>query len=78
MVMVDADPQCNLSGLVLGYKGQTEFESFYENQPQRNIRAVALLSSRARKKSRRSNASRLRGTPTYSCSPDIFAFRSRR
>ncbi|WP_152049996.1 ParA family protein [Tautonia marina] len=39
VVMVDADPQCNLSGLVLGYKGQNEFESFYENQPQRNIRA---------------------------------------
>ena len=39
VVLVDADPQCNLSGLVLGYKGQTEFESFYENEPQRNIRA---------------------------------------
>lgn len=39
VVMVDADPQCNLSGLVLGYKGQNEFESFYEKQPQRNIRA---------------------------------------
>jgi len=39
VVMVDADPQCNLSGLVLGYKGQNEFEKFYETQPQRNIRA---------------------------------------
>lgn len=39
VVLVDADPQCNLSGLVLGYKGQNEFEKFYETQPQRNIRA---------------------------------------
>ena len=39
VVLVDADPQCNLSGLVLGYKGETEFESFYETQPGRNIRA---------------------------------------
>jgi len=38
-VLVDADPQCNLSGLVLGYKGQNEFEKFYETQPARNIRA---------------------------------------
>lgn len=39
VVLVDADPQCNLSGLVLGYKGQNEFESFYEDEPERNIRA---------------------------------------
>ena len=39
VVLVDADPQCNLSGLVLGYKGQKEFELFYKNQPERNIRA---------------------------------------
>lgn len=39
VVLVDSDPQCSLSGLVLGYKGQGEFESFYEQQPGRNIRA---------------------------------------
>src|SRR5262245_12971082 len=39
VVLVDADPQCNLSGLVLGYRGQDEFESFYQKQPERNIRA---------------------------------------
>src|SRR3954468_13840786 len=39
VILVDADPQCNLSGLVLNYKGQKEFESFYENEPERNIRA---------------------------------------
>lgn len=39
VVLVDADPQCNLSGLVLGYKGPKEFETFYEKEPERNIRA---------------------------------------
>jgi cellulose biosynthesis protein BcsQ len=39
VVLVDSDPQCSLSGLVLGYTGQDEFESFYEKQPGRNIRA---------------------------------------
>ena len=33
VVLVDADPQCSLSGLVLGYKGQEEFETFYKTQP---------------------------------------------
>ena len=39
VVLVNADPQCNLSGLVLGYKGPKEFETFYEKEPERNIRA---------------------------------------
>src|ERR1700722_16475680 len=39
VVLVDSDPQCSLSGLVLGYKGQDEFEAFYEKHPERNIRA---------------------------------------
>ncbi|MFZ1595896.1 MAG: ParA family protein [Anaerolineae bacterium] len=39
VVLADADPQCSLSGLVLGYKGQDEFEAFYKKQPGRNIRA---------------------------------------
>jgi len=39
VVLVDADPQCNLSGLILGFKGETEFEDFYEAQTTRNIRA---------------------------------------
>jgi len=38
VVMVDADPQCNLTGLVLGYKGPNEFERFYENEVGRNLR----------------------------------------
>jgi cellulose biosynthesis protein BcsQ len=39
VVLVDADPQCNLTGLVLGYKGLTEFEQFYETETERNLRA---------------------------------------
>ena len=27
VVLVDADPQCNLTGMVLGYKGPTELEA---------------------------------------------------
>ena len=30
VLLVDADPQCNLTGLILGYKGPGEFERFYE------------------------------------------------
>jgi cellulose biosynthesis protein BcsQ len=39
VVLVDADPQCNLSGLILGYKGQKDFENFYKTEPDRNLRA---------------------------------------
>lgn len=39
VLLVDADPQCNLSGLILGFKGETEFETFYEAQTTRNLRA---------------------------------------
>lgn len=39
VIIADADPQCSLSGLVLGYKGQDEFENFYKIHPERNIRS---------------------------------------
>jgi cellulose biosynthesis protein BcsQ len=39
VILVDADPQCNLSGLILDFKGEAEFDDFYKNAPQRNIRA---------------------------------------
>jgi cellulose biosynthesis protein BcsQ len=39
VVLVDADPQCNLSGLVLGFHGEPEFETFYQSESGRNIRA---------------------------------------
>lgn len=39
VVLVDADPQCNLTGSVLGYKGPTELERFYQTETERNLRA---------------------------------------
>ena len=38
VVLVDADPQCNLTGLILGYQGEAEFENFYQKESDRNIR----------------------------------------
>jgi len=39
VLLVDADPQCNLTGLILGYRGEDEFARFYRDEPDRNIRA---------------------------------------
>lgn len=39
VIMVDADPQCNLTGMVLGYRGLNEFEKFYEKRRDCNIKA---------------------------------------
>lgn len=39
VILVDADPQCNLTGLVLGFKGENAFEKFYQTESDRNIRA---------------------------------------
>ena len=36
--MVDADPQCNLTGMVLGYGGPTALEEFYDSETERNLR----------------------------------------
>ena len=40
VIVVDADPQCNLTGMVLGYKGLNEFEKFYEEQQDCNIKSA--------------------------------------
>ena len=39
VVIVDADPQSNLTGLVLGYKGPSELERFYQEEKHRNLKA---------------------------------------
>ena len=39
VVMIDTDPQCNLSGLVLDYDSAQEFDSFYTQHPNANIKA---------------------------------------
>lgn len=38
VIMVDADPQCNLTGMVLGYGGPTALEEFYDNEIGRNLK----------------------------------------
>ncbi|MYF36375.1 MAG: ParA family protein [Synechococcus sp. SB0678_bin_12] len=39
VVLVDADPQSNLTGLVLGYCGPSDLEDFYRNEPDRNLKS---------------------------------------
>ncbi|QKW17419.1 ParA family protein [Verrucosispora sp. NA02020] len=39
VLMVDSDPQCNLTGMVLGFKGADELEEFYEKQGQNTFRS---------------------------------------
>ncbi len=38
VLLVDCDPQCNLTGMVLGYKGASELEKFYRTKKNQNIR----------------------------------------
>lgn len=40
VLLIDADPQCNLTGLILGYSGDDDFEQFYLDNPERNIKAA--------------------------------------
>ena len=38
VILADCDPQCNLTGMVLGLKDAGDFESIYESKDVRNIR----------------------------------------
>jgi len=38
VIIVDCDPQCNLTGMVLGYKKSNEFDAIYKGKGVRNIR----------------------------------------
>lgn len=38
VIIVDCDPQCNLTGMVLGFRDAEEFESIYESEEVRDIR----------------------------------------
>lgn len=42
VIIVDTDSQCNLTGMVMGYKGPTELEDFYRNEAGRNLRDALL------------------------------------
>jgi chromosome partitioning protein len=37
VLIVDGDPQCNLTGTVLGFDGINDFSEFYEKHPDANI-----------------------------------------
>jgi cellulose biosynthesis protein BcsQ len=39
VILVDADPQCNLTGMVLDYRGPSDLEKFYQAESERNIMA---------------------------------------
>ena len=39
VILADADPQSNLTGLVLGYKGPSELEEFYATEATRNLKS---------------------------------------
>lgn len=39
VIVVDADPQCNLTGMVLDYRGPRELEKFYKTKSEQNIMA---------------------------------------
>lgn len=41
VILVDADPQCNLTGMALGFSG-TDLDEFYERQPGRNFYSALL------------------------------------
>lgn len=38
VIVVDADPQCNLTGLILGYKKYKDIDEFYKNEANKNIK----------------------------------------
>ena len=38
VLLVDADPQCKLTGLIMGYSGEEEFENFYVSNPEKNLK----------------------------------------
>jgi cellulose biosynthesis protein BcsQ len=50
VILVDTDPQCNLTGMVLGYKSSGELERFYTTESERNIRSALASSFESRPK----------------------------
>lgn len=40
VLIVDADPQCNLTGMVLGFEGKHDFEEYYTKVPLGNINSA--------------------------------------
>lgn len=40
VLLVDADPQCNLTGMIMGFSSHTDLEDFYREEPARNLKAA--------------------------------------
>ena len=40
VLLVDGDPQCNLTGMVMGFNSHTDLEEFYQAEPTRNLKAA--------------------------------------
>ncbi|KAA9393732.1 hypothetical protein FCK90_11180 [Kocuria coralli] len=40
VLLVDADPQCNLTGMVMGFSSHTDLEEFYAQEPERNLKSA--------------------------------------
>ena len=40
VMIVDADPQCNLTGTALSFEGVQDFEDFYQREPNNNLHAA--------------------------------------
>ncbi|QWF82178.1 ParA family protein [Amycolatopsis sp. CA-230715] len=40
VILVDADPQCNLTGMVMGFTGMETLEEFYSHSSDRNIKSA--------------------------------------
>ncbi|MFC7966103.1 ParA family protein [Streptomyces cinereoruber] len=51
VLMVDSDPQCNLTGMVLGFQGADELENFYESQGRNTLRSGLLPAFEAQPRS---------------------------
>ena len=51
VLMVDSDPQCNLTGMVLGFRGTDELEGFYEEQGMNTIRSGLMPAFEAQPRS---------------------------
>lgn len=50
VIMVDADPQCNLTGMVLDLRGENALEQFYADNDGRNLRDALEPAFRSRPK----------------------------
>lgn len=40
VLLVDADPQCNLTGMVMGFNSHADLDEFYSAEPTRNLKAA--------------------------------------